>query len=136
MPVGCLLRAEASMFSCPTPCLEHVVDDRDRLAQEMQRVSKGDMFVSVPYQFAPIEPHYLLPFFQFVPESVKKFLLFRLKLRVGRKTKANYDQIKLFKKKELRVLFPQSRILTLWVYVFPINLVALQKTLPAQPSAA
>jgi len=58
--------------------LEHVTEGREKLVQEVRRVSKGNLFMSVPYFYSFFEPHYLLPFFQFVPESIKRFLLFKL----------------------------------------------------------
>jgi SAM-dependent methyltransferase len=107
--------------------LEHVTEGRQRLVQEIRRVSKGNLFVSVPYVYSPIEPHYFIPFFQFVPESVKRFLLFKLGLKIGWMNKENYAEITLFRKSQLKRLFPKAQIYTLKVYSLPVNLIAISK---------
>jgi len=107
--------------------LEHVTEGREKLVQEVKRVSKGNLFMSVPYFYSFFEPHYLLPFFQFVPESIKRFLLFKLGLKIGWMSKENYAEIHLFKKSQLKELFPEAQIYTLKVYLLPVNLIALRK---------
>jgi len=107
--------------------LEHVNKGRNELVQEIKRVSKGNYFVSVPYLYSPFDPHYLLPFFQFVPEPVKRFLLFKVGLKIGWMSKENYDEIRLFKKSQLEELFPEAHIHLLRVFGIPTNLVALKR---------
>lgn len=107
--------------------LEHVTEGREKLVQEIGRVSKGNLFIAVPNYYSPLEPHYLVPFFQLVPESVKRFLLLKLGLKIGHMSKENYAEITLFRKSQLRQLFPETHIYTLSVYLFPVSLVALQK---------
>ena len=106
--------------------LEHVHEGREELAREIKRVSKGGYFISVPYLYAPIESHYLVPFFQFVPESIKKFLLFKLGLRIGWMSKRNYEEIKLLRKSHLKDLFPEAQIRLLRLFGIPLSLVALR----------
>jgi SAM-dependent methyltransferase len=62
--------------------LEHVVDAEDfrRAAAEIQRVAPQYALV-VPYRYAWLEPHYLVPFFPVLPQGVQNALvrLFDLK---------------------------------------------------------
>lgn len=106
---------------------EHIAWGRKRFAEEVRRVTKGGFFISVPYYYAPFEPHYLLPFFQFVPESIKRFLLFKIGLRIGGMSRNNYHEIRLFKKKELGTLFPEAQIKVFRLFGIPISLVAIYK---------
>lgn len=105
--------------------LEHVIEGREDLAREIRRVTKADYFVAVPHPYTLIETHYLLPLFQFVPESVKRFLLFRLRLRIGWMSKGTYQEIRLPGKSELRDLFPEAQIRVLRVFGIPVYLVAV-----------
>jgi 2-polyprenyl-3-methyl-5-hydroxy-6-metoxy-1,4-benzoquinol methylase len=52
--------------------IEHVGDptDMQRMAQEVRRVSKS-YFMQTPYRYFPIEPHFVFPFFQFLPRTVQ-----------------------------------------------------------------
>jgi ubiquinone/menaquinone biosynthesis C-methylase UbiE len=106
--------------------LEHVNEGREELIQEIRRVGKGNYFISVPYFFSPFEPHYLLPLFQFVPE-LKKFLLLRMGLKIGWMNKGNYHKIRLFKKSQLKKLFPEATISISKTFWIPTNLVAFYK---------
>jgi SAM-dependent methyltransferase len=55
--------------------IEHVGDFEDmrRMANEIQRVGKR-YFVQTPYRYFPIEPHFLFPFFQFLPRLARVML--------------------------------------------------------------
>jgi Methyltransferase domain len=61
--------------------IEHVGDfaDQKRMADEVQRVGKR-YFVQTPNRYFPIEPHFLFPWFQFLPEAVQIGLLGRFRL--------------------------------------------------------
>jgi SAM-dependent methyltransferase len=61
--------------------IEHVgdLDDQKRMAAEVQRVGKR-YFVQTPNRYFPIEPHFLFPWFQFLPEAVQIWLLGRYRL--------------------------------------------------------
>jgi len=50
--------------------IEHLFtwDDQKKMASEVQRVGRS-FFIQTPNYYFPIEPHWLLPFFQFFPKS-------------------------------------------------------------------
>jgi ubiquinone/menaquinone biosynthesis C-methylase UbiE len=89
--------------------LEHIPPiRRPRLAEEVMRVARKGYFISAPNYWFPLEPHYYMPFFQFVPEAFKHWLTQRV--RVGWQFKDNYVPISLATKRELRRLFPKATI--------------------------
>jgi hypothetical protein len=62
-------------------------------------------FVQTPNRWFPIEPHVLLPFFQFLPRGLKRRLW-----RFGVSGEP-YEDISLLDERELRALFPDAVIL-------------------------
>ena len=98
--------------------IEHVGDyeNQKRIARELQRVGKR-YFVQTPNFFFPIEPHFLFPFFQFLPLSLKTLLLSRFNLggrqptKDPEKSKVIANSIRLLKKREVKQLFPEGVIL-------------------------
>jgi 2-polyprenyl-3-methyl-5-hydroxy-6-metoxy-1,4-benzoquinol methylase len=61
--------------------IEHVgdLDDMRRMAQEIQRVGKR-YFLQTPNRYFPIEPHFVFPFFQFLPRPVQISLVQKFRL--------------------------------------------------------
>lgn len=55
--------------------IEHLqsLEDQARLAAELTRVGRSH-FIQTPNKLFPIEPHYLFPFFQFLPTRVQQWL--------------------------------------------------------------
>ena len=98
--------------------IEHVGDyeNQKKMAKEIQRVGKR-YFVQTPNFFFPIEPHFLFPFFQFLPLSVKTLLLTyfscggRQPTKDPEKSKIIAKSIRLLKKREIKQLFPGGIIL-------------------------
>ena len=97
--------------------IEHVghFADQKRMADEVQRVGRR-YFVQTPNRYFPIEPHFLFPWFQFLPEAVQIYLLGRFRL-------GSYDivtdrdyarelvrEIRLLSLGEFRRLFPVATI--------------------------
>jgi len=85
--------------------IEHVgnYEQQKKMAREVQRVGKW-YFVQTPNFFFPIEPHVLLPFFQFLPRSIKPLLLWSFGLGV-------HKPIRLLKKREVEQLFPDGAVI-------------------------
>ena len=61
--------------------IEHVgtLEDQRKMAKECMRVGKR-FYIQTPTRFFPIEPHFLFPFFQFMPLGMKVWLLMHFKL--------------------------------------------------------
>ena len=85
--------------------IEHLhPGDRPRFAEQVSRVAER-YWVQTPNRFFPIEPHVLLPGFQFLPEAARKRLW-----GLGRPS-TEYEPIELLGALELRDLFPDAVIL-------------------------
>ncbi len=93
--------------------IEHIgrFEDQTRMANEVRRVGKR-YFLQTPNRWFPIEPHFLFPFFQFLPVSIRVFLLrnFPLgwigKIPDAKRAREIVKSIRLLDRKELRELFP------------------------------
>ena len=85
--------------------IEHVEpSDRERVAAEIRRVARR-FFVQTPNRWFPIEPHVLLPLFQFLPRAVRR-RLWRFGAGGG-----EFEDIALLDRRELARLFPDAQIL-------------------------
>ena len=97
--------------------IEHLGDyNRQKLmAKEIQRVGKR-YFVQTPNFLFPIEPHFLFPFFHWLPVSARAFLLTKFNLGWRKKqpdlivARASVESIRLLSKRELSALFPQATL--------------------------
>jgi SAM-dependent methyltransferase len=92
--------------------LEHLDPASQRAAAaEIRRVGRA-YFVQVPYRYFPWEPHYNLPFVQFAPEPLKRFLWRRWWLSLGRRHQQPYERIYLPSRADMRRLFPSSTVVS------------------------
>ncbi|PHR13745.1 MAG: hypothetical protein COA40_04170 [Aequorivita sp.] len=96
--------------------IEHLYtfENQKRMAEEVQRVGKN-YYIQTPYKYFFVEPHYLLPYFQFLPKKAKIFILSKTKLSRGTKisvedAKDQAEQIILVSKKRMKQLFPTAKI--------------------------
>lgn len=97
--------------------IEHVGDweDQKKMAKEIQRVGKH-YFVQTPNYYFPIEPHFFFPFYQFLPLSIKVFLIqhfrlgWRLKTSDYQKAVKMVSSVRLLLKSENSRLFPYGNI--------------------------
>jgi hypothetical protein len=97
--------------------IEHVggLEEQKKMAAEVQRVGKK-FFLQTPSYYFPIEPHFLFPFFQFLPKSLKKFLVMNFnmgwfdKCKTKQEAEALVDSIHLLKKSDLISLFPDGKL--------------------------
>lgn len=93
-------------------CWEH----QRQMAGEVRRLAKK-YFVQTPNYYFPIEPHFLFPGFQFLPLAARIWLVRHRSLgtyqRVVdyRRARELVSEIRLLRKSELKVLFPDAAIL-------------------------
>jgi hypothetical protein len=93
--------------------LEHVGDfgEQKKSAIEMMRVGNR-IFIQTPNYYFPFEPHFLFPFFQFLPANAKIFLLTHFSLGWYNKQKTRKEAEKLIKSvnlltlRKIKKLFP------------------------------
>ena len=95
--------------------IEHLYNfkNQQKMSQEVQRVGKYH-FIQTPNKNFLIEPHFLLPLFQFLPQSLQYSLLTKTKLSRGKKwdkkfAKEYIEEIRLLSLKEMKFLFPNSQ---------------------------
>jgi len=85
------------------------------VANEIRRVSSG-YFVQTPHRYFPIEPHFLMPGWQFLPVALRAGLLQKSDLgwmkqvRDPVKARETVESIRLLNERELRKLFADGRI--------------------------
>jgi len=97
--------------------IEHVGDSEEQrqMAREVQRVGKR-YFVQTPNKYFPLEPHFLFPFFQFLPLKIRVWLLQNFKLGWFEKTpdevtaREIVESIRLLDKREFFSMFPTGAI--------------------------
>ncbi len=97
--------------------IEHIEEtkDRQKMADEAKRAGKG-YFIQTPNYYFPFEPHFLLPFFQYMPKFIKIWLLTHFNIgwfkKCSRK-EAEYvlNSNRLLDAKELRSYFPNCILL-------------------------
>ena len=97
--------------------IEHVgsLHDQKRMADEVRRIGQKYM-VQTPNKYFPIEPHFVFPMFQFLPISIRAWLLqnFRLGWRSKtadyQKALASVKSIRLLSKAEFKQMFPEACI--------------------------
>lgn len=97
--------------------IEHVGEPprQEAMAREVRRVGKR-YFVQTPNLYFPIEPHFLFPFFQFLPVPVRGFLLQHLKLSWGGRipdpvrARETAREVRLVGLSRFRSLFPDAEI--------------------------
>lgn len=96
--------------------IEHLTtrENQIKMAKEVCRVGKRH-YVQVPNKYFFLEPHYLLPFFNFLPKKIQYFVLTKTKLSRGRKWDENFakqyiDEILLPSENEFKFLFPNANI--------------------------
>ena len=88
--------------------IEHVPRAKQiEFAREVARVADR-YWVQTPYRYFPIEPHYQLPLFQFLPERARRWLNARFTL--GWQAKGQWEEITLLGVQDMRRLFPDAEI--------------------------
>jgi 2-polyprenyl-3-methyl-5-hydroxy-6-metoxy-1,4-benzoquinol methylase len=108
--------------------IEHVPREQHRaFASEIRRVADR-YFVQTPNRWFPIEPHYQMPFFQFLPRRVRRFLNAHFSL--GWQPKGSWEEITLLSARDLQRLFPDAQIHRERVLGLTKSLIAVRSTVP------
>lgn len=97
--------------------IEHVgsYEDQRRMAREVMRVGKR-YFVQTPNKRFPLEPHFLFPFFQYLPSLVRAQMVHRFDVGWYKRipdyaaAKAEVDSIQLLTRKKFLALFPGAAL--------------------------
>ena len=97
--------------------IEHVgsYQNQKRFANEVMRVSEN-YIIQTPSLWFPLEPHSLLPFFQFIPHSIRAMLIMIFNINYFPKAKTYKEALKvshstlMFTKKRFKKLFPEAEI--------------------------
>ena len=93
--------------------IEHLFsfENQKKMADEVMRVGRN-YYVQTPNYYFPLEPHWLFPFFQFLPYKFRIFLTSNFNLGHYKKslTKEDavkrVDEVKLLTEKQMKELFP------------------------------
>jgi 2-polyprenyl-3-methyl-5-hydroxy-6-metoxy-1,4-benzoquinol methylase len=123
---GCCLPYDSKSFDWvfSNAVLEHVgLPERQRkFADEIRRVAKCGYFVTTPNKRFPIEPHSLLPFYQFLSQSwqrrVARFSPYYLE---------HYEEIRLLNAFQLSQLFPEALVRSIGFPIVGTSLLAMFK---------
>jgi Methyltransferase domain len=87
--------------------IEHVGGwrEQERFAKEIQRVAARGYFVTTPNKYFPIEPHAMLPFYQFLPVFVQKKVA-----PYSPGYMRAYEEINLLSAGQMKKLFPGAQV--------------------------
>jgi hypothetical protein len=113
--------------------LEHVGDwpRMVSFAREVRRLAPN-YYIQTPYFWFPIEPHWMAPFFHWLPRPLQVALFMRFSF--GHATRCETvgdavlqaDSARLLDKKMVRYLFPEAKLITERFLGIPKSLVALR----------
>jgi hypothetical protein len=91
-------------------------------ANEIRRVAAKGYFVATPNKHFPIEPHTLLPFYQFLTPKLQRHVV-----RLSPGYMREPLEINLLSLPDLCSLFPEAHVLKIGLRVFPNSLAAMYK---------
>jgi len=106
--------------------IEHLTgfEDQNEMAYNIKRVAKY-YFIQTPAFIFPLEPHFLFPFFHWLPKKVRIWFILKFNLGWYQKcqsfieAKKLVDSIRILKKKELKLLFKDAHIITERLFFIP-----------------
>jgi len=112
---ACQLPFKSSSFDVvfSNSVIEHVGEypRQQEMGTEVMRVGKR-YFIQTPNKYFPIEPHYLFPFFQFLPVWLRAYLRMHLQIGWGPKPKSyeeatrNVGSVRLLSVRRMKKIFP------------------------------
>jgi len=123
---GCRLPYESKSFDWifSNAVLEHVgsAERQRQFSDEIRRVARCGYFVTTPNKSFPIEPHSLLPFYQFLSESWQRRVVHFSPYYLD-----HYEEIRLVYANQLRQMFPEAHIRSIGFPIVGTSLVAMFK---------
>jgi hypothetical protein len=112
--------------------IEHLFTmDRQVQMAELIRSLGLPYWVQCPSYWTPMEPHFHVPGWQFLPKSLRYALIqrracgMRGPARDPEHARRLVDEIRLLKRRELQALFPEARIRAEWIGPFQKSLIAI-----------
>ncbi len=104
--------------------IEHVGEWKDQVlfANEVRRVASRGYFVATPNKYFPVEPHTLLPFYQFLPVPLQRKVA---PYSPGYLRK--YELIRLLSAGEMQDLFPEATVRAMGFPILGNNLAAFYR---------
>ena len=118
--------------------IEHVGEDEDQAHMaDLIKTHFSRYIVQTPNFWFPFEPHSQLPFFQFIPHSIRGAIIWLVggvsyfpKKATYRECVAVSRSIRMLSKRKLRKLFPEATILTERMLGFPKSFIVIGGSLP------
>jgi hypothetical protein len=109
--------------------IEHVggAGRQQLFASEIRRVARRGYFVATPNRNFPVDPHTLLPFYQFLSPKLQRKVC-----RFSPGYMKEYEPIDLLSARDLQALFPGAVIRKMGMRLFPNNLVAYRNFATSQ----
>ena len=106
--------------------IEHLTgfEDQYEMAYNIKRVAKY-YFIQTPAFIFPLEPHFLFPFFHWLPKKARIWFILNFNLGWYQKcqsfieAKKLVNSIRILKKKELKLLFKDAHIITERLFFIP-----------------
>lgn len=116
--VRCPFKDKAFDVVFSNSLIEHLGtwEEQVRFAAEVRRIGDG-YFIQTPNKWFPIEPHYLAPFVQFTPQSLRSWIVRWLTPRgwIEKPSVTECDrmvsEIRLLGERDIKVLFPEAEII-------------------------
>lgn len=123
---GCGLAYKSKSFDWvfSNAVIEHVgsTERQRQFASEIRRVARCGYFVTTPNKRFPIEPHSLLPFYQFLSESWQRRVV-----RLSPYYLDHYEEIRLLYAGQVRQLFPEAQVQSIGFPIVGTSLLAMFK---------
>jgi hypothetical protein len=129
-----MIKSKSVDFVLSNSLIEHLgsFEEQAQFAKEVERIS-FNYFIQTPAFLFPLEPHFLFPFFHWLPKRARVFLIthFALgwfeKFSDRKEAETIINETRILKKKELKTLFPNSKIVTEFFFLFPKSYIIISK---------
>lgn len=107
--------------------IEHVgsYEHQQRFANEIRRVARMGYFVTTPNRAFPLEPHTLLPLYQFLSPAWQRRMV-----RFSPGYLKHWEEINLLSARQMTALFPEAQVMRAGVPIFGNSLIACYKASP------